>query len=65
MRIEKAIKVLKEYLVVNPYGFDTEKAIERVLQELEKQKKAKEKMRKVAFEEGYNQGFLAGVRERI
>lgn len=61
MRIEKAIKVLKEYLVVNPYGFDTEKAIERVLQELEKQKKAKAEMRKVAWEEGYNQGYYMGV----
>ena len=61
MKIEKAIEVLKEYLVVNPYGFDTEKAIETVLQELEKQKKIKAEMRKVAWEEGYNQGYLAGV----
>ena len=65
MKIEKAIEVLKEYLVVNPYGFDTEKAIETVLKELDRQKQVKAEMRKVAWEEGYNQGFLAGVRERI
>ena len=37
-------------------------AINTVLAELDKQKQVKAEMRKVAWEEGYNQGYLAGIR---
>lgn len=44
---------------------ETIKAIKTVLAELEKQKQVKAEMRKVAWEEGYNQGYLAGAMESI
>ena len=37
-------------------------AIDTVLAELDRQKQVKAEMRKVAWEEGYNQGYLAGIR---
>jgi hypothetical protein len=40
-------------------------AIDTVLAELDKQKQVKAEMRKVAWEEGYNQGYLAGAMESI
>lgn len=33
--------------------------------EIDRLKESKQEMRKVAFEEGYNQGYLAGAMERI
>lgn len=39
--------------------------IDTVLAELDRQKQVKAEMRKVAWEEGYNQGYLAGAMESI
>ena len=36
--------------------------IDTILKELDRQKEVKAEMRKVAWEEGYNQGYLAGIR---
>ena len=41
------------------------KAIDTVLAELDRQKQVKEKILKAGFEEGYNQGYLAGAMESI
>ena len=40
-------------------------AIDTVLAELDRQKEVKAEMRKVAWEGGYNQGYLAGAMESI
>lgn len=40
-------------------------AIGKILEELDRQKQVKAEMRKVAWEEGYNQGYLAGAMESI
>ena len=39
--------------------------IDTVLAELDKQKQVKAKILKAGFEEGYNQGYLAGAMESI
>ena len=39
--------------------------IDTVLKELDRQKQVKAEMRKVAWEEGYKQGYLAGAMESI
>jgi hypothetical protein len=69
MNLEKAIEILKDNDNVNDIlencGCKVMSAIDTVLNELEKQKQIKAEMRKVAYEEGYNQGYLAGAMERI
>lgn len=42
-----------------------QQAIDIVLKELDRQKQVKEKILKAGFEEGYNQGYLAGAMESI
>lgn len=65
MEREEAIEILKEYRTGSYEGLkDIPKvfrAIDTVLAELDKQKQVKAEMRKVAWEEGYNQGYLTGV----
>ena len=60
--------------LINSYDFNEiaefqdgvmQEAIDTVLAELDKQKQVKAEMRKVAWEEGYNQGYLAGAMESI
>ena len=63
MKLEEAIEILKG--LIEPQStllgsFDKE-AVKTVLAELEKQKQVKAEMRKVAWEEGYNQGYIKGV----
>ena len=69
MNLEEAIEYLKDYADwvngMNPSYHDTMSvAIDTVLKELEKQKQIKQEMRKVAYEEGYIQGFNK-CREKI
>lgn len=68
MELSKAKEIL------NSYDFDEiaefangemQQAIDTVLKELDRQKQVKAEMRKVAWEEGYNQGYLAGAMESI
>lgn len=42
-----------------------EEKVDKLTAELDKQKQVKAEMRKVAWEEGYNQGYLAGAMESI
>ena len=42
-----------------------EEKVDKLTEELDKQKQVKAEMRKVAWEEGYNQGYLAGMMESI
>lgn len=69
MDIKEAIEILKEYRTGSYEALKdipkVYRAIDTVLTELEKQKQIKAEMLKVAFEEGYNQGYLAGAMERI
>lgn len=63
MELKEAIELLKtvrgnEYVTTTDY----ESALNTVLAELDRQKQVKAEMRKVAWEEGYNQGYLAGIR---
>lgn len=66
MELQEAIEILKEYRTGSYEGLkDIPKvfrAIDTVLAELDRQKQVKAEMRKVAWEEGYNQGYLAGIR---
>lgn len=67
MELKEAIEILKG--LIEPQStllgsFDKE-AVKTVLVELDKQKQAKEKILKAGFEEGYNQGYLAGTMESI
>ena len=64
MVLKEAIEILEG--LIEPQStllgsFDKE-AVKTVLAELGKQKQVKAEMRKVAWEEGYNQGYLAGIR---
>lgn len=66
MEIKEAIELLKtvrgnEYVATTDY----ENALNTVLAELDRQKQVKAEMRKVAWEEGYNQGYLTGAMESI
>lgn len=63
MELKEAIEILEG--LTEPQSsllgsFDKE-AVKTVLAELEKQKQVKAEMRKVAWEEGYNQGYIKGV----
>ena len=63
MELKEAIEIFEG--LIEPQSsllgsFDKE-AIKIVLEELEKQKQVKAEMRKVAWEEGYNQGYIKGV----
>lgn len=62
MELGTAVKLLNMYLELNPHRHDMGTAVKTVLTELDKQKQVKAEMRKVAWEEGYNQGYLAGIR---
>lgn len=67
MELQEAIEILEG--LIEPQStllgsFDKE-AVKTVLAELDKQKQVKAEMRKVAWEEGYNQGYLAGAMESI
>lgn len=67
MELEEAIEILEG--LIEPQSsllgsFDKE-AVKTVLAELDRQKQVKAEMRKVAWEEGYNQGYLAGAMEQI
>lgn len=42
-----------------------EEKVDKLTAKLDKQKQVKSEMRKVAWEEGYNQGYLAGAMESI
>ena len=69
MELKEAIEILRAYRV-GGYGTLMDirvmfEAIDTVLAELDKQKQVKAEMRKVAWEEGYNQGYLAGAMESI
>lgn len=66
MELKEAIELLKT-VRGNEYGATTdyESALNTVLAELDRQKQVKTEMRKVAWEEGYNQGYLAGAMESI
>ena len=70
MELKEAIEFLKDYAdwarqlnVTHPDTMGI--AIDTVLKELDRQKEVKAEMRKVSWEEGYNQGYLAGVMEQI
>lgn len=63
MELKEAIEILKG--LIEPQStllgsFDKE-AVKTVLAELDRQKQVKAEMRKVAWEEGYNQGYIKGV----
>ena len=69
MELKEAIEILRAYKIG---GYATLmdirvmfEAIDTVLAELDRQKQVKAEMRKVAWEEGYNQGYIKGVMESI
>lgn len=68
MELKEAIKILSEYRTGSYEALKdipkVYRAIDTVLTELEKQKQIKAEMRKVAYEEGYIQGFNK-CREKI
>ena len=70
MELKEAIEFLKDYAdwvnrLNRDYHDTMGEAIDTVLAELDRQKQVKAEMRKVAWEEGYNQGYLAGAMESI
>ena len=68
MELKEAIEILKSYDFDEIAEFsdgEMQQAIDTVLKELDRQKEVKAEMRKVAWEEGYNQGYLAGMMEQI
>ena len=70
MKLSEAIEILKDYadwtsMLRTKCPDCMGEAIDVVLSELNKQKQVKAEMRKVAWEEGYNQGYLAGAMESI
>ena len=72
MKLEEAIEYLQELKQTLKTAFWSKEyvdsrvvAIDTVLKELDRQKQVKEKILKAGFEEGYNQGYLAGTMERI
>ena len=70
MELKEAIEILKDYadwtsMLRKQCPDCMGEAIDVVLAELDKQKQVKAEMRKVAWEEGYNQGYLAGAMESI
>lgn len=70
MELKEAIEFLRDYAdwvnrLNRNYPDTMGEAIDTVLAELDKQKQVKAEMRKVAWEEGYNQGYLAGAMESI
>ena len=48
-------------LLEEKFDGSAEEKVDKLTEELEKQKQIKAEMRKVAFEEGYNQGYLEGA----
>ena len=52
-------------LLEEKFDGSAEEKVDKLTEELEKQKQVKSEMRKVAWEEGYNQGYLAGAMESI
>ena len=52
-------------LLEEKFDGSAEEKVDKLTEELEKQKQVKAEMRKVAWEEGYNQGYLAGAMEQI
>ena len=70
MELKEAIEFLKDYAnwvgkLNRDYPDTMGEAINTVLAELDRQKQVKAEMQKVAWEEGYNQGYLAGAMELI
>ena len=70
MELKEAIEILKDYadwtaMLRTQCPDCMGEAIKIVLAELDKQKQVKAEMRKVAWEEGYNQGYIKGVMESI
>ena len=49
-------------LLEEKFDGSAEEKLDKLTEELEKKKQVKSEMRKVAWEEGYNQGYLAGIR---
>lgn len=49
-------------LLEEKFDGSAEEKVDKLTEELDKQKQVKAEMRKVAWEEGYNQGYLAGIR---
>lgn len=67
MVLKEAIEILEG--LIEPQstllgGFDKE-AVKTVLAELDKQKQVKAEMRKVAWEEGFEQGRIKGIIEAV
>ena len=52
-------------LLEEKFDGSAEEKVDKLTEELDKQKQVKAEMRKVAWEEGYNQGYLAGAMESI
>lgn len=52
-------------LLEEKFDGSAEEKVDKLTAELDKQKQVKAEMRKVAWEEGYNQGYLAGAMESI
>lgn len=52
-------------LLEEKFDGSAEEKVYKLTAELDKQKQVKAEMRKVAWEEGYNQGYLAGAMESI
>lgn len=72
MELKEAIEYLQELKQTLKTAFWSKEyvdfrveAIDTVLAELDKQKQEKTKILKAGFEEGYNQGYLAGAMESI
>ena len=76
MELKEAIEILKplskleiyddRYLLNEPhFDEDCVRALNTVLTELDRQKQVKAEMRKVAWEEGYNQGYYMGVMDSV
>ena len=52
-------------LLEEKFDGSAEEKVDKLTAELDRQKQVKAEMRKVAWEEGYNQGYLAGAMESI
>ena len=52
-------------LLEEKFDGSAEEKVDKLTEELDKQKQVKEKILKAGFEEGYNQGYLAGAMESI
>lgn len=69
MVLKQAVEILKNYKEDRlPLFIDVRvvyEAVDTVLAELDKQKQVNAEMRKVAFEEGFEQGRIKGIMEVV